>query len=179
MSQLINQSVGQSTSQPVGQTVTQSVRQLLSKSVNQSASRLVRQLGSQSINHLLPLVNQKISQTNNQLVSLSVGQPVKWIEHTPLKIRILHNLCTPSLSQNTWATDISTSTRLTCRSKYWPKHNQYVGQYIDRYIRKPVDWHIKRLSVNILPVWRLTLGRYGDLSNNVGGISVNCRWNID
>ena len=64
MSQLINQSVGQSTSQPVGQTVTQSVGQLLIKSVNQSVSQSVSQTVRQSVNQS---TNYSVWQLVNQL----------------------------------------------------------------------------------------------------------------
>ena len=46
-------------------------------------------------------------------------------------------------------------------------------------IGRHVDQHIDQISVSILPVWRWTLGQYGDLQNNVSRISVNCRWYID
>ena len=173
MSQLINQSVGQSTSQPVGQTVTQSVGQLLSKSVNQSVSQLVRQLGSQSINHL---VNQKICQTVNQLVSLAVGQPVKWIEQTPLEIRILHNLCTP------WSKYLS--------ARHINQHSVHISVKILTKMQ-PICWWIYRpiYRVTCWLTYRLTISQYFASmavntrsirwSLNVGGISVNCRWYID
>ena len=45
------------------------------------------------------------------------------------------------------ATNKSTKTPLTFQLKYWPKHNRYVGRYIDGYIWQHVDRIIVRLSV--------------------------------
>ena len=76
MSQWVNQSVGQlmiwdsqSTSQPAHQTVTQSVGQL-----QQYSSKVSYQLRQS--------VSKKFSQTVNQLVSWSIDQPVKSIDHS-------------------------------------------------------------------------------------------------
>ena len=59
-------------------------------------------------------------------------------------------------------------------------------------IGRHVDQHINQISVSILPVWRWTLGQYGDLQmsaeyrSTVGGILINCHiiqwkccWKID
>ena len=59
-------------------------------------------------------------------------------------------------------------------------------------IGRHVDQHIDQISVSILPVWRWTLGQYGDLQMSaeyrwtVGGILINCHiiqwkccWKID
>ena len=135
MSQLINQSVGQSTSQPVGQPVTLWVGQLLIKSVSQSVSQLVRQLGSQSISYL---VNQKISQTVNQLVSLPVGQTVKWIEWTDQSVNtcrsVIHSAAQP-VSQFVSLTMNHSVTHSACQSGSWMTISGKKMQILDSVIQ--------------------------------------------